>query len=579
MKQIINPQAKTSAASTMMPRYRKTLLMVALFSAVANLLMLTGPLFMLQIYDRVLTSQSVPTLMALAVIVGVLFLFYGLFEFVRGRIMGRLGNLLDHHLNEEAFSLYVGSPLKGGKQAQMRPLQDLQQVRRFLASPAALALFDLPWMPLYLMIVFLLHPVLGWVATIGGIFLVVIALINERLSRKVLQDAQNHSNEEMNLAQSVRSSAESLKALGMLGAMQGQFARHHDEAVLASDKAASYTSLFGSMTKSFRLAIQSAILGTGAYLAIAGEMSAGAMIAASIIFARALAPVEQIIGQWRMIAMARVSWHRLKEVFDRPKEAEPMAVLSSPERLLSVSELGVAPPGGRKMLINQVAFILRAGEGLGIVGNSGSGKSTLARALIGAWPAARGEIRLDGATLDQWSPEILGKSIGYMPQDIVLFDGTVLENISRFSADASFESVQKAGELSGAHEMILQLPQGYDTRLGGLDGVQLSAGQRQRVALARAVFGDPFLVVLDEPNSNLDAQGDAALNQAILALRKQGSIVLVVAHRTNVLSTLDKLLVMEAGQVHMFGPRAEVLARLKKLGEKQKSAKELKLVN
>ena len=561
-----------------LPGFRSVLWSVALFSAVANLLMLSGPLFMLQIYDRVLSSQSVPTLMALGLIVGVLFVFFGVLDFVRGRVMARMGKLIDHHLKEPAFLQFVTAPLKGGRTTGAQPLQDLSQVRRFLASPAALTLFDLPWMPIYLLIVFLLHPVLGWVATFGGLFLLIVAILNERFSASALLESQQRSQAEMTVSQSTQRSAESVAALGMVSAMQARFSAHHDEAVNAGDKAAGYTALFGSITKSSRLAIQSLILGTGAYLAIGQEISPGAMIAASIIFARALAPVEQTIGQWRSIAMAHTSWKNLKGVMQNINSHETEAELPAPNRVLVVRQLAAAAPNSKKALINNISFSLQAKEGLGIVGNSGSGKSTLARALVGAWAPGHGEVRLDGATIDQWPQEVLGRSIGYMPQDIELFDGTIAENISRFSPDTPFEDIMQAGELSGAHELILQLPDGYDTRIG-TTGIQLSAGQRQRIALARAVFGKPFLLVLDEPNSNLDAEGDEALNDAILRLKEAGSIVIIIAHRTNILKNLDKVMVMDEGKMQLFGPRDEVFAKLKELSRDQQKRKGLHVVN
>ena len=570
--------AKENTDRVKLPRFKGILWSVAFFSAIANLLMLTGPLFMLQIYDRVLMSQSVPTLLALGLIVAILFAFFGLLEFIRGRVMARLGKLLDHHLKEPAFVHTITAPLKGGQYANTQPLQDLQQVRRFLASPAALTLFDLPWIPFYLLIVFLLHPVLGWVATGGGILLILVAVLNERFSAQALNEAQEQSQAEMGLSQSARRSAESITALGMIGAMQNRFSDHHSKAMEAGDRAAGYTAFFGSITKASRLAIQSLILGTGAYLAIGQEISPGAMIAASIVFARALAPVEQTIGQWRFIATARSSWNRLKMTLQSSVDIEPEAKLPLPSQNLIARHLTVAAPGGKTALINDIGFSLQAGEGMGIVGNSGSGKSTLAKVLVGAWSIGHGEIRLDGAMLEQWPQEILGRTIGYMPQESELFDGTISDNIARFDQEIDFKNVMAAGELSDAHQMILNLPDGYDTWVGS-GGIQLSAGQKQRICLARAVYGGPFLIVLDEPNSNLDAEGDAALNRAISRLKENGAIVIVIAHRTNILRNLDKLLVLNEGQIQLFGPREEVFEQLKKIALDQRKQKGLRIVN
>ncbi|MCP4934178.1 MAG: type I secretion system permease/ATPase [bacterium] len=550
---------------------------VGLFSMVTNLLMLTGPLFMLQVYDRVLTSQSVPTLMVLGVLVALLFSFYGVLDFIRLRIMAHMGHLLDHQLSNKAFDLYTSSPLRGRGKAAFNPLSDLKQVRRFLSGPGAVTLFDLPWLPFYLGVVFLLHPLLGWFALAGAVALIIMAVLNELLSKNRMREANQADFEEQSIAQASVRNAECLASMGMGETMQAHWLVQRIKAIEMAGKASKVSSLFGALSKTMRLAIQSFLLGFGAYLAIAQEITPGAMIAASIIFARALAPAEQTIAQWRSIAEVRFSWQRLQEVFAHASgERDYAGTLPEPKETLAVQELAVAAPGEQKPLVKGVGFMLAAGDGLGILGPSGSGKSTLGKALVGAWSPLAGTIRLDKATLDQWPPEILGRHVGYLPQDIELFDGTIAQNICRFHEDTGFDEVIAAGMLSECHGMILQFADGYDTRIGR-GGIQLSAGQRQRIALARAVFGNPFLVVLDEPNSNLDVDGDEALANSIAKLREKGAIVIVIAHRTKILAQTNKLLMLEGGLPQVFGPKEKVFAYMQEQ-LKKRTKKGLKIV-
>ena len=534
------------------------------FSLIMNVLLLTGPFYMLQIYDRVLTSQSLPTLAALSVLVVALLTLYGCFEFLRTRLMARVAAMLDLRLGGIAFQEAVRLGGDGAAAASSgEALRDLRGVRQFLASPAAAGLFDVPWMPAYLAVIFLLHPVLGWIAVGGSLALIVIALLNEWRGRLPSQQVMVSATQEDSFVASVRLNAETVKAMGMLGDLARLWGGHHGQVADAQRNAGDRNSGFAALSRSLRLILQSAILGVGAYLAIANELSPGALIAASIIFARALAPVDMAVAQWRTIAAARQSWHRLKTTLAKAKSDGDVATeLPAPRHHVVVDRLYVGPPDQRSVIVHDVSFKLTAGEALGVIGASGSGKSTLARALVGAWPAVRGEVRLDGATLSQWDEAVLGHHIGYLPQDVHLFEGTVAENISRFRADAASEDIVAAAKLAGTHDMIVQLPEGYDTRIGA-HGVTLSAGQRQRLGLARALFGDPFLIVLDEPNAHLDADGEFSLVAAIDALRAAGKIVVVIAHRKSAITKVDKLLWMANGKVSAFGPKEEVLADIR----------------
>jgi ATP-binding cassette subfamily C protein PrsD len=534
------------------------------FSLVMNVLLLTGPFYMLQIYDRVLTSQSLPTLTALSILVVALLLLYGFFEFLRARLMARVAAMVDLRLAGTAFQEALR--LAGGgaaSAASAEALRDLRGVRQFLASPAAAGLFDVPWMPVYLAVIFLLHPALGWVAVGGSLALIVIALANERYGRLPSQQLILSATREDGFVASARLNAETVKAMGMLGDLARLWGAHHGQAAEAQRNAGDPIAGFAALSRSLRLILQSAILGVGAYLAIANELSPGALIAASIVFGRALAPVDMVVAQWRTIAGARQSWNRLKATLARANKDIVVATeLPAPRQNLVVDQLYVGPPDERGIIVQNVSFKLAAGEALGVIGASGSGKSTLARALVGAWPAVRGEVRLDGATLSQWDDAVLGHHIGYLPQDVHLFDGTVAENISRFRAGASSEDIVAAAKLAGTHDIIVQLPDGYDTRIGA-QGATLSAGQRQRLGLARAIFGGPFLIVLDEPNAHLDAEGELALVAAIDALRAAGKIIVVVAHRKTAITKVDKLVWMEDGKASAFGPKDQVLADIR----------------
>lgn len=534
---------------------------VAAVSGMTNLLMLTGPLFMLQIYDRVLASRSVPTLVVLCALVAGLYLFLGLLEIIRARVLTRIGRRLEEQLGDVTFDAVLTLPLKTTRtDAASQPLRDLDRMRQFMSGPGPVAICDLPWLPAYLAIIFMFHPLLGWLGTAGAVILVVVTVSSEAILRGPMTRLAKLAGARSAFVEAGRRNAEALRSMGMAGAYAARWRRTNAEYLGEQERVGDTTGGFSATTKVFRLALQSAVLALGAWLAIRQEITPGVMIAASILTARALAPIEQAIGQWRGFIGFRQSRRRLQELLERIGGETQRMALPRPGASLAVAGLGIAAPGSGSAIVQDLRFDLTAGQGLGIIGPSGSGKSTLARALVGIWPPARGTIRLDGAELDQWSPEALGPAIGYLPQGVELFDGTVAENIARFAPDAPPDAIIAAARQAGVHELVLSLPEGYDTQIGE-GGAVLSAGQRQRVALARALYGSPFLIVLDEPNASLDSEGERALSDAILAARKAGSIVVVIAHRPNALACVDQVLVMAGGRQMAFGPRDDVLRK------------------
>ena len=567
-------QPKTNESSSILPAPQKSRLTEAfaacrsafaglgLFSLIVNLLMLTGPMFMLQIYDRVLTSGSVPTLLALAALAMGLYAFLGILDYIRTRILVRVGRRLDEQLSDATFDSAVMLSLKLGNRAErVDPVRDFDQLRQFLSGPGPLAIFDVPWMPVYIAIIFVFHPMLGWLAVAGAIVLIILTLLNEVLSRAPLAEAAKLGARRAGLVEASRRNSEVLSAMGMLANVRALWNSENAGFLTKQAKAADRIAFFTATTKTLRFVLQSAMLGVGAYYVLQQEITAGVMIAGSIILSRALAPIEQAVAHWRGFVNARQALARLRTALDQmPREAE-RTPLPTPEQTLQATNVCVVPPGERTVILQGANFALKAGDGLGIIGPSASGKSTLARALVGVWPIARGEVRLDGATLDQWDPAVLGTAIGYLPQDVELFEGTVADNICRFAPDRDEEAIIDAGMLAGVHDMILSLDGGYDSQIGE-GGATLSAGQRQRIGLARALYGTPFLVVLDEPNSNLDADGDVALARAVQALRERGSIVVVIAHRPSAIAAIDQLLVIKEGRQEALGPKAEVLAKM-----------------
>lgn len=535
---------------------------IALFSAVVNVLALTGSIFMLEIYDRVLPSRSVPTLIALLVLTVALFSFQGLLDGLRGRLLARAAAAFDERLSGRIFRLLVRLPLQPAPGAQFtQPARDLDVIRSYLAGRGPTAFFDLPWLPFYLAICFAFHVWIGVTVLVGALVLIALTIMTEICSGAPVREATQSGAQRTRLAETARRNAEALTALGMIERLFARWKSTNDDYLHAQIKANDVVDGLGSAGRVFRLMLQSIVLAVGAYLVINQEASAGVIIASSILSARALAPVDLAISHWRSLVAARQARQRLELLLKAVPESAPVMKLPAPSRGLSVEHLGVTPPQSRWLVVQDVNFAVEAGAGIGIIGPSASGKSSLGRAMVGVWPSARGSVRLDGAKLDQWSGQDLGRHIGYLPQDVELLEGTVGDNIARFDPDADPDAVIAAARAAGVHEMIVRLSNGYDTPVGE-QGSHLSAGQQQRVALARALYGDPFLVVLDEPNSNLDAEGDRALTEAILGVRRRGGVVLVIAHRTSALAGVDQVLALAQGQQQAFGPKDEVLKRV-----------------
>jgi ATP-binding cassette subfamily C protein len=540
-------------------RCREGLAAAGLFSAAINVLALTGAIYMLQVYDRVLPARHIPTLVGLTVLMVGLYVAFGLLDHLRSRLMCRIGVEVDAALRDKVFAALQLLPLRGRQSGDgQQPVRDLDQVRGFMSGLGPTALFDLPWVPLYLFAVHLLHPALGLFALSGAVLLVALTVLTEVRSAAPLMATARSAGRRLSFGEAVRRNAEVIRAMGLgpeVGRRWSEMSRSHlDDQLQAADAAGS----INAVAKVLLLLLQSGMLGLGAYYAVLGELSSGSIIAATIIMSRALAPVEISIAHWRGFVSARQSWRRLSELLATCAEESRSVDLPGPSKSLTVESLAVVPPGEVMPVLQGVTFSLEAGDALGIVGPSASGKSSLARALVGAWTRIGGAIRLDGATLDQWSPEALGRHIGYLPQDIELFDGTIAENISRLEADADSDAIVAAARAAGVHDMIVHLPRGYETRVGE-GGASLSAGQRQRIGLARALYREPFLVVLDEPNSNLDHAGDAALSEAIVRVRQRGGIVLVVAHRPSALAGIDTVLALAGGRVRAIGSKDDML--------------------
>ncbi len=531
----------------------------AVMSFFVNLLMLTGPLFMLQVYDRVLASGSLPTLQALFVLVAGLFIVMGLLDFLRGRVLANAGARFQALLDGRAFEATMQTALVPDERSKpATALRDLESIQQFLSGPAPYSFFDAPWTPIYVAVIFVLHPMLGWFSVGAAILLFTIAFLNQSMTIKPEIESRQATATAEKFSESVRREAEAVRALGMIETTKAQWGKQRGEALVAQMTHSGRAGFFQAMSKSLRLFLQSAILAVGAYLAVKNEISPGVMIAGSILMGRALAPIDQAIAQWRMFIRARQASRSLEQFFATTPVTQPKTALPDPDARLTVENIAVSPPGTRQPIVRGVSFDVKPGEAVGVIGPSASGKSTLARALVGIWPALAGEIRLDGATLDQWSEADFGRLIGYLPQDVGLFTGSVARNIARLQEDADPRGIVLAAERAGAHEMILKLPNGYDTEIGE-GGAQLSGGQRQRIGLARALFGDPPLLVFDEPNANLDAEGEQSLIHAIRQAKERGRAVIVMAHRPSAIAVCDRLLVMRDGAPVAFGPRDEVL--------------------
>jgi len=551
-----------SELGTALRACRSAFVGVGVMSCVINILYLTGSFFMLEIYDRVLPSRSIPTLIGLIVLAGGLYMVQGILDLIRSRILIRIGSTLDEMLSRRVYDVVVRMPLFVGNRSEgLQPLRDLDNVRSFLSGMGPGALFDLPWLPLYLAICFAFHPLIGVTALAGAVLLIALTILTEYLTHEPMKRSTALAMRRQDLALASRRNAEVLAAMGMAGRVGKRWDDSNRDYLAINQRASDVAGGLGAIAKVMRMMLQSAVLGVGAYLVINQQATAGIIIAGSILSARALAPVDLAIAHWKGFVAARQSWHRLNRLLGMLPEQTAPTLLEPPVNKLSVEALAISPPGEQKVVAQDVTFALDAGQAVGVIGPSGSGKSSLVRALVGVWRPARGNVRLDGAALDQWSPEILGRHIGYLPQDVELFGGTIAQNISRFEENASPESIIAAAREARVHDMIIGMKDGYDTQIGD-QGSVLSAGQAQRIALARALYGNPFLVVLDEPNSNLDSEGDAALNKAILGVRARGGVVVVVAHRPIGIESVDLILVMKDGRVQAFGPKEAVLGQV-----------------
>lgn len=533
---------------------------VGLFSVFVNALMLTGPLYMLNVYDRVLGSRSVETLVALSVLVGFLYLMMALLDYARGRIMGRVGARFQTALDRRVFMASITARGRVPQEAATGQ-RDLEAVQRLITSPVLMALFDLPWTPIFLLGIFIFHPWLGYLALAGGGVLILLALANQYSTRVPLGEANKAAHQTEVLGQALRNESEMVQSLGMRQSTFERWERLRGKTLSASIGAGDQAGGFTSITRSFRLFLQSAMLGLGAYLVLQNQLTAGAMIAGSILLGRALAPVELLINQWAVMQRGIDAWRSLARLLGAVPQASPRTNLPTPRAIIEARDVTVVPPGQSSATLRMVSFRLEPGQAMGVIGVSGAGKTTLAKALIGLWTPAGGKIRLDGAALDQYEPDRIGRHIGYLPQRVQLFDGTIKENIARMSNSPDDGAVVAAAKKAAAHDMILKLPDGYDTRVD-MTGGRLSGGQVQRIGLARALYGEPVVLVLDEPNANLDNDGSKALNAAIRAMKQDGRAVFIMAHRPAAIQECDLLLYLENGAARAFGPREEVLPKI-----------------
>jgi PrtD family type I secretion system ABC transporter len=568
------PQGADAQLKDTIRSMRGPMIGVSAISCIGNVLMLTGPMFMMLVYNKVLSSKSMPTLIALSLLALLLYVFYGLLEGLRGKVMARVGIAFDHRLAPMLFNATLRLPLQFGPHAREHdPLQDLAAIRNYLMGPGPAALLDLPWIPIYFGILYLVHPVLALGAGGGALFLIALSMANQMLTKDIAAAAQRQHISTLTLLVDAKRNTEAAAAMSMGDDLCKRWGAGYVGAISQSRDLADQASVFGAMSKTARLVLQSGMLALGAFLVIENQMSPGAMVACSIILARALAPIDAVIGHWRHTSAAMGAMKRMRTLMARlPKTADRRHSMPKPSRRLAVRDIAIVPPGYPLATVQGVSFEIEAGDALGIIGPSGCGKSTLVRALVGAWPTARGEVRFDDALISQYSADTLADCIGHLPQSIELFDGTIAENICRFRKDASTEQVVEAARLAGVHEMILSFPRGYDTPVGE-GGMVLSGGQRQRIGLARAVFGEPFLVVLDEPNSNLDPLGEQSLNEAIQRMRQKGHIVVIVAHRPSAIFAANKILSLRHGRAEMFGPKKQVLAALfPRMGQPHKPA-------
>ena len=538
--------------------YKRAFFNIGLFSAVINLLMLAPALYMLQVYDRVLASGNQMTLLMLTLMILGLFGLMGALEWVRSQVVIRLGTQMDMRLNQRVYDAAFEAQLRTGSPVAAQALNDLTSLRQFATGNALFAFFDAPWFPVYLFVIFMFSPWLGLLALGGAVLLMILAWVNQHVSQAPLKAASELSVQATQQASAHLRNAEAIEAMGMLDTLRGRWLAQHTAFLAQQNLASEKTATVSAWSKGVRLALQSLVLGLGALLAVQGQITAGMMIAGSILMGRVLSPIDQLIGVWKQWSSARLAYQRLEALLHSyPARAQRMA-LPAPRGELAVEQLSASAPGTRRATLANLSFTLPAGQVLGVIGPSGCGKSTLARLLIGVWQPLAGKVRLDGAELSQWDKHQLGPHLGYLPQDIQLFAGTIAQNIARF-AEVDADKVLAAAQLAGVHQLILQLPDGYETRLGE-GGAGLSGGQKQRIGLARALYGLPAVIVLDEPNSNLDEAGEQALLQAIAQLKQHKRTLILITHKPNVLTLTDQLLILREGQLQAFGPTAKVLS-------------------
>ncbi|MRX52267.1 type I secretion system permease/ATPase [Paracoccus sp. S-4012] len=556
-------QARRKSAAKLTRGFRGILVYLFVVSGIINLLALTGSMYMMQIYDRALSSGSIPTLLAISALAGGLYLFQGLFDIVRSQVLVRVGARLDRDVAPAAHKVAMDMPRFGfsGAEAASRG-RDVDTLRGFLGSQGPMALFDLPWMPLFLVFVYILHPLLGALTFTGAVLLTSLTIVTEVMTRRLSGAAHEALIQRNAMVDSNTRNSESIRAMGIGGRALERFVVANEEHLAIQTRANDITGTFAAISRVLRMILQSAVLGLGAYLVIQGSLSAGAIIAASVASARALAPIDLAIGNWKNVVMARAAWDRLKGTVAILDQVQPKMPLPAPRRSLKVEGITVAAPGSGQVLLSGASFTVEAGQALGIIGSTGGGKTTLIRALAGVWPVLRGSVRLDDADLTQWDEEALGAHVGYLQQDYVMLDATIADNISRLDTEADPRAVVEAARAASVHEMIVRLPEGYHTELGP-QGASLSGGQRQRIGLARALYGEPFLVLLDEPNSNLDGQGEAALTEAIEGVKRRGGIVVVIAHRPSALAACDLVAVVQNGKLTAFGPKEQVIGSVR----------------
>jgi len=555
-------KAPQNEVAQVLASFKQTFRNIGVFSAVINMLMLMPAIYMLQLYDSVLTSRNEMTLLMLTLIMLGAYIFMGSLEYVRSFVLIRVGAQLDMKLNKRVYTAAFEQSLKQGDGNAGQALKDLTNLRQFLTGNALFAFFDAPWFPIYLFVIFMFHPILGIFALCGTVILITLAYINEKISHKPLAEANSMAIASGNVASNNLRNAEVIEAMGMLPNIQSRWYKLHSRFLNLQAEASEKAGVVAALSKSFTVALQSLMLGLGALLVLDNSITPGMMIAGSILLGRAIAPVQLLISVWKQIGSTRSAYERLTQLLEQNPAREAGMALPKPKGAIAVENVTAVPPGGKIPVIKGLSFSLSAGEVLGIIGPSGSGKSTLARLLVGVWPAAAGKVRLDGADVYLWNKDELGPHIGYLPQDIELFAGTVSENIARFG-EINADKVILAAKRAGVHEMILNMPEGYDTPLGD-GGAGLSGGQKQRLGLARTMYDDPSLIVLDEPNSNLDDVGEQALLAALVDLRKRGKTIVLITHRTSIISVTSKLLLLQDGAAKLFGPTNQVIEKLTK---------------